>query len=138
MATKIFRKLLLAISVACVSPLSIAAGDIVAGEKLYLDQGCYSCHGYNGTGRTPLVGGASGIMTNEDLFVRFLRLRGEQDPLPPSNSMPSYSADVLPDEAARDIYAYISSLSDDPPAVEDIDVFVDLIERTAKEKSESE
>lgn len=111
----------------------MAAGDVEAGKKGYFDQGCYSCHGYNGTGRQPLVDGVSGIMTNEDLFVRFLRLRGEQNPLPPSNSMPSYSEDVLPDEAARDIYAYINSLSDDPPPVEDIDVFVELLESAAKE-----
>lgn len=138
MATKSFKNLLLIIAAVGVSPVSIAAGDIAAGEKLYFDQGCYSCHGYNGTGRTPLVDGASGIMSNEELFVRFLRLRGDQNPLPPSNSMPSYSADVLPDQDARNIYAYITSLSDDPPAIEDIDVFVELIESTAKEKSESE
>lgn len=132
------RIIVLAATAAGSPAAAFADGNIEAGKARYFEQGCYSCHGYNGTGRTPLVGGTSGIMTSEDLFVRFLRLRGDQNPVPPSYAMPSYSADVLADEEARDIYAYINALSDEPPAVEDIDVFVELLESAGKDSSERE
>ncbi len=108
------------------------------GEALYLAHGCYSCHGYNGTGRTPLADGVSGITSDEELFLRYLRLRADQNPDAPSNSMPSYSEYVLPDDDARAIYAYVRQLTDEPPAVEDIDVFVELINEAEKNSSDPE
>ena len=45
--------------------------DSSEGEKLYLSHGCYSCHGYNGTGRYPLANDISGIMTSEELLQYF-------------------------------------------------------------------
>ena len=110
------------------------SGDEKQGAELYYDFACYSCHGYNATMRVPLVGDASGIMSSEVIFLNYLRLRAEQNPTNPKNSMPNYSADTLCDEQARDIYAYIISLVDDPPDLEDIPVFIEMLE-SAKQRN---
>ena len=104
------------------------SGDAQQGTELYYDFACYSCHGYNATMRVPLVGDASGIMSSEAVFLNYLRLRAEQNPTNPKNSMPNYSADTLSDEQARDIYAYIFSLVDDPPAVADNPIMQEMLE----------
>lgn len=112
-------------------------GDIEKGEQLYYDFACYSCHGYNATMRVPLVGGASGIMSSEQVFLTYLRLRADQNPINPKNAMPNYAASTLSDEQALDIYAYIRSVKDDPPEVEDIPVFVEMLE-SAKQRNGKE
>lgn len=104
------------------------SGDASKGEQIYLDFACYSCHGYNATMRVPLVDDASGIMSSEALFLSYLRLRADQNPINPKNSMPNYSADTLSDEQALDIYAYINSLVDDPPEVADNPVMQEMLE----------
>lgn len=118
---------------ACASTLLIVAApadavDAERGEALYVDFGCYACHGYNGTGRVPLSAESSGILSNEALFIRYLRLRADQNPVNPKNTMPNYSADTLDDDRARDIYAYLRNLDDNPPAIEDVPVFRELLE----------
>ena len=104
------------------------SADEKQGAELFYDFACYSCHGYNATMRVPLVGDASGIMSNEAVFRNYLRLRAEQNPTNPKNSMPNYSADTLSDEQARDIYAYIFSLVDDPPEVADNPIMQEMLE----------
>ena len=94
-------------------------GDVEKGEQLYYDFACYSCHGYNATMRVPLVGDASGIMSNEQVFLTYLRLRADQNPVNPKNAMPNYAASTLSDEQALDIYAYIQSVKDESPEIED-------------------
>lgn len=103
-------------------------GDAEKGEQLFSDFACYACHGYNATMRVPLVGDASGIMSNEQLFLNFLRLRADQNPTNPKNSMPNYAASTLSDEQALDIYAYIKSVEDDPPSVEDNPVMQEMLD----------
>jgi mono/diheme cytochrome c family protein len=67
-------------------------------------------------------------MTNQELFIMFLRLRADLNPLTPSNSMPNYSAEVLSDEQAQDLYAYIKTLTDNPPEIEDISVLKNILD----------
>ena len=110
------------------------SGDKDQGAELFYDFGCYGCHGYNATMRVPLVGEASGIVQNEAVFLNYLRLRSEQNPLNPKNTMPNYSADTLSDAQARDIYAYIRSIEDNPPEVEDVAVMQDMLE-AAKQRN---
>jgi mono/diheme cytochrome c family protein len=105
-----------------------ASGDADTGKQLYYDFACYGCHGYNATMRVPLVGDASGIMSNEPLFLNYLRLRADQNPTNPKNAMPNYSADTLSDKQARDIYAYIRSIDDDSPTVEDNPVMREILD----------
>jgi len=95
------------------------SGDVEEGERLYYNFACYSCHGYGGTGRTPLSSDTSSILGSATLFLTYLRLRAEQNPVNPKNSMPNYAVSTLTDEQALDIYAYLLSLNDDPPAVVD-------------------
>jgi len=104
------------------------SGDVEKGEQLYYNFACYSCHGYNATMRVPLVGDASGIMSSEQVFLTYLRLRADQNPVNPKNAMPNYAASTLSDEQALDIYAYIKSVKDDPPEVEDNPVMQQILD----------
>lgn len=104
------------------------SGDAQKGEQDYYDFGCYGCHGYSAKYRVPLVGDTSGVMSNESVFLTYLRLRSEQNPINPANRMPNYDVSTLSDEQALDIYAYIKSIEDDPPEVEDIPEFVEMLE----------
>lgn len=115
-------------------PALAADADPQRGEALFNDYACYSCHGYHGVGRTPLDPKSSGILSSEDLFIRYLRLRADQNPVNPKNSMPNYSVQSLSDEKARDIYAYLLSLEHNPPEIEDIPEFMELL-RHAEEDS---
>ncbi len=113
------------------------SGDAGKGEQLYYDFACYSCHGYNATMRVPLVGDKSGIMADEQLFLTYLRLRADQNPVNPKNTMPNYDVNVLSDEQALDIFAYIRSLKGESPELEDIPVFVEILE-SAKRGTDEE
>ena len=111
---------------------SVAVGQISGnterGKKLYYDHGCYACHGYNGIGRHNIANNASGIMVNEQVFIIYLRARANQNPQFPTQTMPNYSEASLSDEAARDIYAYIKTLVDDPPDVDNIPALKAILE----------
>lgn len=108
--------------------------DSSEGEKLYLSHGCYSCHGYNGTGRYPLANDISGIMTSEELFTMFLRLRADLNPVSPSNSMPNYSKNVIDDSEAKQIYAYIKTFKDSPPQLEEIPIFKEMLDNSNRKE----
>ena len=108
--------------------------DPAKGERLFLDIGCYSCHGYNGTGRVPLSTETSGLLGSETAFLAYMRLRGEKAQLYPSREMPHYGTEVISDGELLDLYAYLVSLDDDPPALEDIPVLQDLIDDAKADK----
>ena len=108
--------------------------DSSEGEKLYLSHGCYSCHGYNGTGRYPLANDISGIMTSEELFTMFLRLRADLNPVSQSNSMPNYSKNVINDSEAKQIYAYIKTFKDSPPQLEEIPIFKEMLDNSNRKE----
>jgi cytochrome c len=95
-------------------------GDAEKGKQFYYDYGCFGCHGFNGIGRHNLANDVSGIMSNETLYLTFLRARADLNPLFPTQNMPNYAQESLSDSDALDIYAYIRTFKDDPPAVEDI------------------
>ena len=100
--------------------ISQASGDPDRGKQLYYDHSCYACHGYNGIGRRSLANNVSGLMINEEIFIIYLRARADQNPQFPTQTMPNYDESSLPDSEARDIYAYIRTLIDQPPAVAEI------------------
>lgn len=113
------------------------AQDVDSGERLYEDYLCYSCHGYNGAAlRKPLVNGLSGIMVNETVFIAFLRQRGELNPETASNAMPNYAETTLSDAQAKDLYAYIRTLKDNTPDVQDDPLMQEILD-AAKAKSPS-
>lgn len=86
---------------------ALNAQDAKSGKDLFVKYSCYACHGFsgqNGPGArlVPMKMTASG-------FIGYVRG-------PRTRQMPSYSAKVLPDGQLGDIYAYIKTLPDSPPA----------------------
>jgi mono/diheme cytochrome c family protein len=80
------------------------AGDPVNGKRVYLADGCFECHGRSGQGGamnypTPAL---AKLELPVESFVAFLRAA--------PNDMPAFSADVLSDKDATDIYAFLQSL----------------------------
>lgn len=87
-----------------------AAGDAANGKRIYLADGCFTCHGRVGQGGAmnyPAPAIAKLEMPVES-FVSFLR----EAP----NDMPAYSTDVLSDKEAADIHAFLQSLPGRKPA----------------------
>ena len=79
-------------------------GDAANGKRLYLANYCYTCHGRVGQGGAyngPAPALAKTAMPYEGLVGQTRN---------PSNDMPGYSAQVLPDQALADIYSYLQSL----------------------------
>lgn len=120
---------LTAVVLLCAATFASADGDPQRGEELYLAHGCYACHGYDGIGRRPLANDASPYMADETVFITYLRLGGDSNPSLPSNAMPSYDSAVINDEDGSDLYAYVKTLVDDPPELQDIRVFTQILER---------
>jgi mono/diheme cytochrome c family protein len=79
-------------------------GDIANGKRLYLADGCFTCHGRAGQGGA--YNGPAPILAKTDMpFEGFAgQLRN------PANDMPAYSAALLSDQDIADIYAFVESL----------------------------
>ena len=77
-------------------------GNVERGHKLFVADGCYSCHGIGAQG-----GGRAGprLARTKLPFEAFL-----QQLRHPSNAMPPYEAPILSDQVAADIFAYVRSL----------------------------
>ena len=76
------------------------AGDVQNGKKLFMAVGCYQCHGTVAHG-SPRTGP---MLLTSMPFAPFLQhLRRPED-------MPPYTAKVLSDQQAADIYAFIQTL----------------------------
>ena len=91
---------------------SAASGDAANGKRVYLADGCFTCHGRVGQGGAmnyPAPAIAKLEMPVES-FVSFLR--------DAPNDMPAYSIDVLSDREAADIHAFLQSLPGRKPAKE--------------------
>jgi cytochrome c553 len=98
-----------------------AQSDAARGAALYAAHGCHGCHGFDGKSRMmPLNVATSGILQSEDLFVTFLRMRADQNPILPSTRMPNYPEESLPDADARAIHAHILAIQREDPELADI------------------
>ena len=72
-------------------------GNAANGKKLFETIGCFECHGYAGQG-----GGAGPKLIDPPVWEAFIaQLRT------PRQQMPPYTARVLTDQQAADIYAHI-------------------------------
>ena len=101
-------------------PTSPVTGNAANGKNLYFSYGCYACHGYNGeTGARAFVGNWGSLGT-ERAFITFLRGRVNAAPLIPSTSMPNFSEASMPNDRARDVYAYIRSFRSNSPDAKSI------------------
>jgi mono/diheme cytochrome c family protein len=79
-------------------------GDAANGKRIYLADGCFTCHGRSGqggayTGPTPILAHTA---------LPFDGFEGELRN--PANDMPAYSEAVLSDKDIVDIYAFVESL----------------------------
>jgi len=86
-----------------------AAGDPHRGYTTFVTDGCYECHGYQaqGTGkRLPCCASVGPMLAPKPIpyaaFIKQVRT--------PRGVMPSYSATILSDRDAGDIYAYLQSI----------------------------
>jgi mono/diheme cytochrome c family protein len=79
-------------------------GDPVNGKRVYLADGCFECHGRSGQGGAMnyQIPALAKLELPVESFVAFLRAA--------PNDMPTFSADVLSDKDATDIYAFLQSL----------------------------
>jgi mono/diheme cytochrome c family protein len=80
------------------------SGDVAKGRNVYLAVGCFECHGRAGQGGAmnyPAPALAKIEMPVES-FVAYLRNA--------PNDMPAYTANVLSDADATDIWAFLQSL----------------------------
>ena len=84
---------------------AIVAGNAESGKDVYLRYSCYACHGYAGHG-----GAASRLVPMRlslSAFSSFVRKPA---------SMPPYTAKVLSDAQLADVWAYVKTLPESPPA----------------------
>ncbi len=75
-------------------------GDPVHGKKVYVADGCWQCHGYQGQGGA----GPKLAPTPLPYEALFRQLRK------PRNVMPVYTHVTTPDQDVADIYAYLQSI----------------------------
>jgi ubiquinol-cytochrome c reductase cytochrome c subunit len=79
-----------------------AAGNAENGQKIYVKDGCYECHGRAGQG-SRLSGPKIGPQPVPfPTFVEYVRA--------PQGQMPPYTSKVLSDTELADIYAFLKSL----------------------------
>ena len=82
-----------------------ATGTAGAGKDLYLRYSCYACHGYAGHG------GAGAR-----LVPMLMPIRSFTTYVRNPREMPPYTAKVLSDAQLADLWAYIKTLPESPPA----------------------
>ena len=94
--------LMLAAGPICAQQDSAPAGNIANGKTLYVQVGCYQCHGQAGQGARPTGPSVSRTQFPFEGFLNQLRH--------PANQMPPYEAAVVSDQEAADIYAYVRQM----------------------------
>jgi mono/diheme cytochrome c family protein len=85
-------------------------GNVEKGKQVFLKDGCYSCHGYDGHG-----GVAPKLAPRPIPAAAFIAIVRH----PPASTMPTYSPKVMSDAELTDVWAYLKSIPD-PPAVKNI------------------
>ena len=79
-------------------------GNATNGKRIYLVDGCFTCHGRSGQGGA--YNGPAPILAHTalpfDAFKNQLRN--------PADDMPAYSGTVLSDQDIADIYAFVTAL----------------------------
>ena len=84
------------------------SGDIKNGEKHFLSDGCYQCHGVGGNGAALTGPKLSRTALTFEQFLNQLRK--------PASEMAPYEAAIMPEKTAADIYAYLKAQPASPAA----------------------
>jgi mono/diheme cytochrome c family protein len=102
-------------------------GDAARGKPLFADTfNCYACHGFDAqSGERRLVP----LNYTQEGFITFV----QNSPLP---NMPAFP-DATPQQLA-DIYAYVRTIPADAPALSDVPLLRDILDRKARVAAESE
>jgi mono/diheme cytochrome c family protein len=79
-------------------------GDAANGKRIYLTDGCFTCHGRSGQGGA--YEGPAPILAHTALPFEGFKVEIRN----PVNDMPAYSDAVLSDKDIADIYAFVESL----------------------------
>ena len=86
-----------------------APGNAQRGKILFVNDGCYQCHGLVGQGSAqtgaPRIGPPPIPIAAFAAYIRH-----------PTNNMPPYTAKVVPDADVADIYAFLQSVKNPTPA----------------------
>lgn len=92
------------------APAFLMAQDPANGKRVFLRDGCYECHGYNGQGTVAGARLAPPVL-NAQGMIRYIRK--------PAGAMPAFTDKVLSDQEVNDIYAYLKTMPG-PKPVKDI------------------
>jgi len=85
-------------------------GDAVEGKRLFLADGCFTCHGRSGQGGA--MNSPTPVLAKTEMPFEGFRGQLRQ----PVNEMPAYSSAVMSDQQIADIYAFVQSLPVRRPA----------------------
>ena len=98
------------LSIAAAHAQEAPAGSAERGQKIYMHQLCFNCHGTVGQG-----GGVAGPKVAPQPFAwpAFA-----QQVRTPRQAMPPYSPKNLPEQDLADIYAYLGSIKPGPRAAD--------------------
>ena len=109
---------LIAVTLSAQPPSQAVVGDAARGQPLFADTfNCYACHGFDAqSGERRLVP----MNYTQEGFITFV----QNSPLPNMPPFPDASAQQL-----ADIYAYIRTIPADAPAVGDVPLLRDILDR---------
>jgi mono/diheme cytochrome c family protein len=85
------------------------SGNAQHGKQIFASYGCYQCHGREGQGG--LGTGAPKLGPKPVAFAAFSRYVRQ-----PAGQMPPYTSKVVSDQDMADIYAFLQSVPQPPPA----------------------
>jgi mono/diheme cytochrome c family protein len=105
----------LGVSGSAVTAQDAPSGNAADGKRIYLADGCFTCHGRSGQGGA--YNGPAPILAHTAL--PFDGFKGQVRN--PVNDMPAYSDAVLSDKDIADIYAFVESLPG-PRSAKDIPI----------------
>jgi mono/diheme cytochrome c family protein len=88
----------------------------VEGKRLYLTDGCFTCHGRSGQGGA--LNGPAPILAKT--AMPFDGFKGQLRQ--PANDMPAYAEIVMSDQQIADIYAFLQTLPG-PRPTKDMAIF---------------
>jgi mono/diheme cytochrome c family protein len=79
-------------------------GDAVNGKRVYLADGCFTCHGRAGQGGA--YNGPAPVLAKTAMPFEGFKMQIRN----PANDMPAYSEAVMSDKEIADMYAFVQAL----------------------------
>ena len=105
-SSAVVNKILLVASLILILGTLAFPASVDNGKRLFVKDGCYQCHGYQGQG-----GVAGARLAPRPIVLAALTAYVRH----PTGQMPPYTSKVLSDTELADIHAYLSSIPAAPP-----------------------